>query len=182
METCQCDVGYIRHDNQCIPVESCGCSPSGVHSVPGEEFWADENCQSRCKCDPNLGRVKCWKAGCKANEKCTLVDGVRRCKGTTYSTCIGTGDPHYTTFDGRKYDFQGSCVYQMAAVCSQDPTLTPFLVTVENNHRGNKAVSFTKVVTLEVYNVTISLSQDHPRKIQVQLLGYEETMGFGEGG
>ncbi|XP_032083613.1 IgGFc-binding protein-like [Thamnophis elegans] len=55
----------------------------------------------------------------------------------------------------------------MAGLCSQDPSLTPFLVTVENNHRGNKAVSFTKVVTLEIYNFIISMSQEFPEKIQV---------------
>ncbi|XP_048357606.1 IgGFc-binding protein-like [Sphaerodactylus townsendi] len=82
-------------------------------------------------------------------------------------TCIGTGDPHYTSFDGRKFDFMGTCIYQMAGVCSKDPALTPFLVTVQNNNRGSKAVSFTKVVTLEVYNMTISLSQEYPHKIQV---------------
>ncbi|XP_053123550.1 IgGFc-binding protein-like [Hemicordylus capensis] len=167
VETCQCNDGFVHSDDKCIPAESCGCTYNGHHYKPKEEFWADENCQSRCKCDPSLGRVSCWRANCKANEKCAMVNGVRRCKGMTYSTCIGTGDPHYTTFDGRKYDFQGTCVYQMAAVCSKDPTLTPFLVTVENNNRGSKKVSFTKVVTLEVYNMTIRLSQEYPRKIQV---------------
>ncbi|KAM6428807.1 IgGFc-binding protein-like [Liasis olivaceus] len=165
--TCQCNSGYVLNGNQCVPIESCGCVYNGLHYEPGEEFWEDENCHSRCKCDLSQGTVNCWKASCKASEKCTTVNGMHHCKSLAYSTCTGTGDPHYTTFDGRKYDFQGSCVYQMAGVCSKDSPLTPFSVTVENSNRGNKAVSFTKVVTLEVYNMTLSLSQEHPQKIQV---------------
>ncbi|ETE56068.1 hypothetical protein L345_18222, partial [Ophiophagus hannah] len=165
---CQCTSGYVLHDSQCVPIESCGCLYNGIQYELGEEFWEDENCHSRCKCDPSQGTVNCWKASCKANQKCTTVNGVHHCKGSAYTTCIGTGDPHYTTFDGRKYDFQGSCIYQMAGICSKDSGLTPFSVVVENNNRGNKVVSFTKVVTLEVYNMTLSLSQEHPRKIQVQ--------------
>ncbi|XP_039181591.1 IgGFc-binding protein-like [Crotalus tigris] len=164
---CQCNTGYVLHDNQCVPTESCGCLYNGFQYELGEEFWEDESCHSRCKCDLSQRTVSCWKASCKAGQKCTTVNGVHHCKESAYSTCIGTGDPHYTTFDGRMYDFQGNCVYQMAGVCSEDSSRTPFLVIVENNSRGNKAVSFTKVVTLEVYNMTLSLSQEHPHKIQV---------------
>ncbi|XP_034612354.1 IgGFc-binding protein-like isoform X3 [Trachemys scripta elegans] len=167
VETCQCNDGYVLSTDKCIPLGSCGCDYNGRYYKPSEEFWADENCHSRCRCDSSLGTVVCRKTSCKAKEKCSMVNGVRGCHAISYSTCIGTGDPHYTTFDGKKYDFMGTCIYQFAALCSEDPTLTPFNVKVKNNNRGSKAVSFTKTVTLEVYNVTISLSQEHPRKIQV---------------
>ncbi|NXK15337.1 FCGBP protein, partial [Herpetotheres cachinnans] len=134
---------------------------------PGEEFWADETCHSWCKCDPDLGMVVCKEAGCKVDEKCAVVKGVRRCVAKTRSVCVATGDPHYTTFDGRRYDFMGTCVYQLAALCSDDPTLVPFTVTVQNNNRGSRMVSYTKEVTLNVYNMTLSLSQTHPQKLQV---------------
>ncbi|XP_044847312.1 IgGFc-binding protein-like isoform X2 [Mauremys mutica] len=167
VETCQCNDGYVLSTDKCIPLASCGCDYNGHYYKPSEEFWADENCQSRCRCDPSLGTVVCRKTSCKAKERCSVVNGIRGCHAISYSTCIGTGDPHYTTFDGKKYDFMGTCIYQFAALCSEDPTLAPFNVKVENNNRGSKAVSFTKTVTLEVYNMTISLSQEHPRKIQV---------------
>ncbi|TFJ96037.1 F0F1 ATP synthase subunit alpha [Platysternon megacephalum] len=167
VETCQCNDGYVLSTDKCVPLGSCGCDYNGRYYKPSEEFWDDENCRSRCRCDSSLGTVVCRKSSCKAKERCSVVNGVRDCHAISYSTCIGTGDPHYTTFDGKKYDFIGTCIYQFAALCSEDPTLTPFNVKVENNNRGSKAVSFTKTVTFEVYNMTISLSQEHPRKMQV---------------
>ncbi|KAL8220192.1 UNVERIFIED_CONTAM: hypothetical protein K2H54_040307 [Gekko kuhli] len=164
---CQCNEGYVRDGEQCVPVDTCNCTHNGINYSPGEEFWEDEGCHSRCKCNPKLGKAVCLKTSCKADQKCTVVNGVRGCHTSSHFTCIGTGDPHYTSFDGKKFDFMGTCIYQMAAVCSKDPALTPFLVTVQNNNRGSKAVSYTKVVTLEVYGMTISLSQEYPHKIQV---------------
>ncbi|NXR63535.1 FCGBP protein, partial [Rhadina sibilatrix] len=120
-----------------------------------------------CRCEAELGMVVCEASGCKAGEVCAVVRGVRRCVASSRSVCVATGDPHYTTFDGRRYDFMGTCVYLLAGLCSTDPTLIPFAVTVENNHRGSHLVSFTKVVTMEVYNMTLSLSQEHPQKVKV---------------
>ncbi|KAH0631330.1 hypothetical protein JD844_005618, partial [Phrynosoma platyrhinos] len=167
VETCQCDDGYVLSVDKCVPIGSCGCTYNGFYYKPGEEFWADENCESHCTCDSSLGIVVCKPAGCKANERCAVDNGVRGCLPINFATCSASGDPHYTTFDGKRYDFMGTCVYQLAKYCSDDQTLMPFTINVENNNRGNKRVSYTKVVTLKVYNVTIVLSQEHPRKIQV---------------
>lgn len=167
LETCQCDDGYVLSTDACVPVGSCGCTYNGFYYKPGEEFWADEACSSHCACDAALGIVVCKPASCKANERCTVENGVRACRPINFATCSASGDPHYTTFDGKRYDFMGTCIYQLTGYHSNDPTLVPFTVSVENNNRGNKKVSYTKVVTLDVYNITIVLSQQHPRKIQV---------------
>lgn len=131
-----------------------------------EEFWEDGSCRKRCRCEGS-GTVTCKPGGCRSHEKCVMVNGVAKCTPNKHYTCIGTGDPHYTTFDGVRFDFQGSCIYQFAALCTPKPALVPFNVTVENNHRGSRAVSFTKTVNLEVYGSVISMSQEHPRKVKV---------------
>uniref|UniRef100_A0A8C4TVU3 VWFD domain-containing protein n=1 Tax=Falco tinnunculus TaxID=100819 RepID=A0A8C4TVU3_FALTI len=167
--SCQCDEGFVLHGEACVPAETCRCFHNSRSYQVHEEFWEDGSCQSRCRCEVG-GKVACRKAGCKAHQKCIMVDGVPSCQANKYFTCIGTGDPHYTTFDGLRYDFQGTCVYQFAALCTQDPQLTPFTIKVENNNRGSKAVSFTKTVTLEVYGNVISMSQEHPRKVNGALV------------
>uniref|UniRef100_A0A8C9KS42 VWFD domain-containing protein n=1 Tax=Serinus canaria TaxID=9135 RepID=A0A8C9KS42_SERCA len=147
VETYACNTGHVLSGGQCVPVSHCGCTCDGCYYHPGEEFWGDDTCRSRCRCDMELGMVVCEDSGCKLGEVCTVVKGVRRCMANRHSICVATGDPHYITFDGHCCDFMGTCVYLLAELCSTDPTLIPFAVTVENNHCGSHLVSFTKVVT-----------------------------------
>lgn len=87
----------------------------------------------------------------------------------SFSTCQATGDPHYVTFDKEKFDFQGTCVYQLAGLCSKDPELVPFEVRVQNENRANKAVAYTKLVEIKVYSVGIVITNTHKGLIMVRL-------------
>ncbi|KAM4652256.1 IgGFc-binding protein-like [Discoglossus pictus] len=167
VETCQCNKGYVLSSDKCVPSTSCGCNHNGLYYEPNEEFWSDESCSTYCRCDPASGKVVCSQRKCKSNERCKIVNGKRGCHPSSYSTCTASGAHHYTTFDGLKFDFMGTSIYKLVTVTAADPTLTPFMVTVENNNRGNKAVSFTKVVAFEVYNQTIIISKDYPGQILV---------------
>lgn len=71
------------------------------------------------------------------------------------------------TFDKKKFDFQGTCVYQMVALCTENPDLVPFEVLVQNDHRGNKVVSYTKLVEIKVHSLSIVITKTHKGKILV---------------
>ncbi|XP_061572588.1 IgGFc-binding protein [Cololabis saira] len=165
VEACVCDRGYVLSAGVCVPAATCGCSYQGRYYKSGQQFWADEACGRLCVCDATLGMVTCREASCSAKEKCGVLDGERVCSPISYATCTASGDPHYRTFDGRKYDFQGTCEYQLVGLQSQKPGLVPFNVTVQNDHRGNKAVSFTKTVKFSVYGATLTISREYPYKV-----------------
>ncbi|XP_039662365.1 IgGFc-binding protein-like isoform X2 [Perca fluviatilis] len=165
VETCVCDQGYVLSAGVCVPAKTCGCSYQGRYYKPGQHFWADEACGRLCECDTTLGMVTCREASCSAKETCNLVDGERACRPISHATCTASGDPHYRSFDGHRYNFQGTCVYQLVGLCSQQPGLVPFKVTVQNDHRGSKAVSYTRTVTFSIYDITLTISREYPYKV-----------------
>lgn len=101
-------------------------------------------------------QVMCKKFSCGPNEKCEVVDGVQKCNPVGKAVCQASGDPHYLSFDGLAFDFQGTCTYTLAKGCGLDGTrLVPFAVQVENESWNNRKVSVTKLVALEVYGFTL---------------------------
>uniref|UniRef100_A0A8C2WYZ8 VWFD domain-containing protein n=1 Tax=Cyclopterus lumpus TaxID=8103 RepID=A0A8C2WYZ8_CYCLU len=166
VEGCFCDPGYVHNGKECVIREKgCGCNHDDRYYLPGVTFWTNSLCEEKCVCDAATQKVKCERAGCRNGERCGVVNGVQGCYLVSFETCIAHGDPHFKTFDGRRFDFQGNCIYRLAGVCGDATGLTHFEVNLENNNRGNKRVSYAKVVTVNVYDNTYTLSVDFPGRV-----------------
>uniref|UniRef100_A0A9J8AZU5 VWFD domain-containing protein n=1 Tax=Cyprinus carpio carpio TaxID=630221 RepID=A0A9J8AZU5_CYPCA len=103
-------------------------------------FYAHEQCLERCVCGGN-GTVSCQKSSCGPGEACRVVNGVLGCHPVSYARCVATGDPHYSSFDSRWFDFQGACVYTLAKVCDRTSFKNIKNTDIKKKHCKKKLLS-----------------------------------------
>ncbi|XP_034612358.1 IgGFc-binding protein-like isoform X2 [Trachemys scripta elegans] len=159
VESCQCKDGFVLSQGKCIPIQDCGCLFEGRPYAPNESYWVNEACGTRCICNATTRQVECVAATCKQSERCGLVNGVWGCYPSSYATCSVTRNLHYTTFDGQRYDFQGTCRYQLTALCKKAEGLVDFEVYFQQNN--------TAPVQIKVYQTNLRVSNQFPGKVLV---------------
>lgn len=116
--------------------------------------------------------MTCENIECGFNTVCQMKGGNPTCvpKPTGLGVnCWAMGDPHYKTFDGKKYDFMGTCAYTMAKNCEKRSDLPYFEVIAQNENRGSKRVSFVALVTVNVYDTTISIARSERGRVRVSI-------------
>ena len=84
---CECEEGLVFSDGQCIVPSSCPCFHAGQSYKTGETI-----------------NTECEDCVCNAGGTFSCVD--KPCWGT----CSVFGDPHFTSFDNKRFDFQGRVV------------------------------------------------------------------------
>ncbi|XP_072216939.1 IgGFc-binding protein-like [Excalfactoria chinensis] len=191
-EGCSCNEGFVFDGEGCVPKEECGCFEDGVYYKP-HEWVLRSSCQQRCTCIPGRGldcsshectddesceirdgvmgcinQNPCKALRCRPRERCHLENGHAECVPSLVASCWAWGDPHYRTFDGLDFDFEGTCTYTMAEFCGNDPKLEPFKVEGKNQIRaGVKSVSYVSLVNVEVYGHRISVHWREVGKVRV---------------
>ncbi|XP_066465361.1 IgGFc-binding protein-like [Eleutherodactylus coqui] len=190
-EGCECDEDYVFDGENCIPLKECGCFDNGRYYKANEIVLSDD-CSLECTCDPISG-LSCQNKSCAAGDQCQIVDGVRscvnsdpckskicrtketcqlqdgvaRCTPDFTGTCFAWGDPHFGSYDGYNYDFQGTCSYTLSKCTGSDTNLEPFDVVIKANNRGSQAVSYVEITHVTVYNTKLTVVTGEYPKIRV---------------
>lgn len=154
-EGCYCPEGTLQHNGECIQIENCPCSLRGRTFKPGSQINKDCN---TCSCDRGM-----WKC---SDESC----GAR---------CGAIGDPHYSTFDGRRFDFMGKCSYYLLKTdnisVEAENVACPGSISEEMNlgPSGVDMPSCTKSVTINVKNGDVGKTIKLKQGRQILVDGFE---------
>ncbi|XP_037649588.1 IgGFc-binding protein-like [Sebastes umbrosus] len=168
VETCVCDEGFLLSGTECVHKAQCGClyKDKSLYIGAGDSIFTDD-CAERCTCNGTTKEVYCEKPGCRQGYECKVVDDLIGCHPIAYAECSMSAGPHFETFDGHNYNLQGTCVYQLAEVCSKDPSLQQFIVSVKYDARGKGSDSGAKQVEVKVYGTSIVAARKHKDSVLI---------------
>uniref|UniRef100_G1N8Z1 Mucin-5AC n=1 Tax=Meleagris gallopavo TaxID=9103 RepID=G1N8Z1_MELGA len=142
---CICPPNYVLDGKGgCIVAEECPCVHNGDSYRPGESIRVGCN---NCTC-----RNRKWHC---SEEPCL-------------ETCSVYGDGHYTTFDGKRFDFEGDCEYVLIQNYCGRKGLNQgtFRVITENIPCGTTGTTCSKSIKVFLENYELVLSDGHSDVIQ----------------
>ncbi|WAR09836.1 SSPO-like protein [Mya arenaria] len=131
IDGCFCPDGMVLLNDQCVLKSACPCMQNGKEYQSGEQV--PKECNNTCM----EGAWQCTNKRCDA-------------------TCSAIGDPHYMTFDGKRYDFMGVCSYYMVHVPG---TFDIIVDNIKCGHGGE--YSCTKSVSIDIGGHHIKMDHNH---------------------
>ncbi|XP_066263526.1 BMP-binding endothelial regulator protein-like isoform X1 [Branchiostoma lanceolatum] len=161
-----CDEYEPRGEGVCCPVckarepveQYRTCEMQGLTYQHGESFL-DDTC-TMCTC--TNGTLYCQIEVCDNNVACPDGHSLKKFEGECCPRCIETpgvctvfGDPHYRSFDGKLFNFQGTCKY----ILSQDCKGEVYSVIVNNDARKTRSFAWTRRVHFKIKGVDVILGQ-----------------------
>ncbi|KAG9341764.1 hypothetical protein JZ751_018486, partial [Albula glossodonta] len=140
-----------------------------------------QNCTLNCTCGPP---VVCKPYACPSEHICAVKDGVMGChdsdlcegkcgihehcaqtaKGPVCQAsiadldlCWAWGDPHFRSFTGSNFHFDGTCTYMLAGSSGGKQDLTAFTITEKSKRSHSSRATSVQVVTVIAYGYTLSM-------------------------
>ncbi len=149
------------------------CIHEGMRYADGQSW--DSRC-ARCTCssgETHCALNKCPTLHCPVGRRVVEPQDGKccpECERGEEGVCTVFGDPHYRTFDGSIFNFQGSCKYLLASDCQHgvgngifNETIIgnpSFTIRITNDARDSTAFSWLRTVTVRLdKDVKISLLQ-----------------------
>ncbi|XP_074904761.1 mucin-2 [Buteo buteo] len=141
---CVCPEGLFDDGKGgCVEEKDCPCIHNNQWYSPGQKIAVDCN---TCTCQKGL-----WS--------CT--------EDVCYGTCMIYGSGHYITFDGKFYDFDGSCEYVATQdFCGDKNSSGSFSIITENVPCGTTGVTCSKAIKMFLGKTELKLENKDYKEIQ----------------
>ncbi|NWQ81522.1 MUC2L protein, partial [Columbina picui] len=149
--------------------------PPATSSAPGDTWWLC-NCTKAVCIEDNIVQVIPIICNPPPKPICTnglspvqVLDDDKCCWHWECDCyCTGWGDPHYLTFDGLPYSYQGNCTYVLVEEINK--TIDNFGVYIDNYHcdtRDRVSCPRTLIVRHETQEVRITTVKPNSAEVEV---------------